>query len=161
ERDGVRLVPGSQKPEGRGGRRRAITGQRRKASRQRSRRLWRQQAATCPREAARWSAGTRSASGDLGACQPQAAVLHCSGRTSLLFPGTSMLKAKKIRLEVRAQDAATLEFMQGKCRGLYNWLVMLPRAGERWHFAEVKARLVECRAYDPDLNAGYGKLLAE
>jgi putative transposase len=72
-----------------------------------------------------------------------------------------MLLAKKIRLEVSEQDAATLEFMQGKCRGLYNWLVMRLRAGERWHFAQEKARLAECRAYDPELNAVYGKLLAE
>ncbi len=72
-----------------------------------------------------------------------------------------MLLARKIRLEVSEQDAATLEFMQGKCRGLYNWLVMRLRAGERWHFAEEKARLVECRAYDPALNDVYGKLLAE
>jgi putative transposase len=35
------------------------------------------------------------------------------------------------------------------------------RAGERWHFAEEKARLVECRAYDPELDHVYGKLLAE
>ena len=35
------------------------------------------------------------------------------------------------------------------------------RAGERWHFAEEKARLAECRAYDPELNEVYGKLLAE
>src|SRR5215472_10057249 len=67
----------------------------------------------------------------------------------------------KIRLYVTEQDAATLEFMQGKCRGLYNWLVMRLRAGERWNFAEEKARLVECRAYDPELNAVYGKLLAD
>jgi putative transposase len=72
-----------------------------------------------------------------------------------------MLLAKKIRLEVSEQDAATLEFMQGKCRGLYNWLIMRLRAGERWHFAEEKVRLAACRAYDPDLNAVYGKLLAE
>ncbi len=72
-----------------------------------------------------------------------------------------MLKAKKIRMDVSAADAAALEFMQGKCRGLYNWLVMRLRAGERWHFAEEKARLVDCRAYDPDLDAVYGKLLAE
>jgi putative transposase len=72
-----------------------------------------------------------------------------------------MLKAKKIRLDVSEQDAATLEFMQSKCRGLYNWLVMRLRAGERWHFQEEKARLAACRAYDPDLNAVYGKLLAE
>src|SRR5215467_4581963 len=72
-----------------------------------------------------------------------------------------MLKVKKIRLDVSAADVAALEFMQGKCRGLYNWLVMRLRAGERWHFAEEKTRLVECRAYDPDLNDVYGKLLAE
>jgi putative transposase len=72
-----------------------------------------------------------------------------------------MLRAKKIRLDVSEEDAANLEFMQGKCRGLYNWLVMRLRAGERWHFAEEKARLSACRAYDPELNAVYGKLLAE
>jgi hypothetical protein len=32
-----------------------------------------------------------------------------------------MLISKKIRLEISDQDAAPLEFMQGKCRGLYNW----------------------------------------
>ena len=31
-----------------------------------------------------------------------------------------------------SEDAATLEFMQGKCRGLYNWWVMRLRDGERW-----------------------------
>src|SRR5215467_465831 len=72
-----------------------------------------------------------------------------------------MLLCKKVRLEVSEADAAALEFMQGKCRGLYNWLVMRLRAGERWHFAEVKARLSACRAYDPELNDVYGKLLAE
>ena len=68
---------------------------------------------------------------------------------------------KKIRLEVSEQDAATLEFMQGKCRGLYNWLVLRLRTGERWHFATEKAALADCRAYDPALNEVYGKLLAE
>src|ERR1051326_4008964 len=72
-----------------------------------------------------------------------------------------MLLCTKIRLQVSDEDAATLEFMQGKCRGLYNWLIMRLRDGERWHFAEEKARLVECRAYDPELNDVYGKLLAE
>src|SRR5579885_523910 len=72
-----------------------------------------------------------------------------------------MLLCKKIRLQVSDEDAAALEFMQGKCRGLYNWLVIRLRNGERWRFAEEKARLVECRAYDPDLNDVYGKLLAE
>lgn len=32
-----------------------------------------------------------------------------------------MLISKKIRLEVSDEAASTLEFMQGKCRGLYNW----------------------------------------
>ena len=72
-----------------------------------------------------------------------------------------MLLCKKIKLEVSDEDAAALEFMQGKCRGLYNWLVTRLRARECWHFAEEKARLVECRTYDPDLNDVYGKLLAE
>ena len=72
-----------------------------------------------------------------------------------------MLLCKKVRLAVSDEDAAALEFMQGKCRGLYNWLVMRLRNGERWHFAEEKAQLVECRDYDPALNEVYGKLLAE
>src|SRR5215468_8744509 len=72
-----------------------------------------------------------------------------------------MLLCKKVRLQVCDEDAATLEFMQSKCRGLYNWLVMRLRAGERWHFAQEKARLVECRAYDPELNEVYGKRNSE
>jgi putative transposase len=72
-----------------------------------------------------------------------------------------MQLCKKIRLEVSDRDAETLEFMQGKCRGLYNWLVMRLREGERWHLKQEKARLKECREYDPELNAVYGKLLAE
>src|SRR5215472_9342406 len=72
-----------------------------------------------------------------------------------------MLLCKKIKLEVSEPDAAALELMQGKCRGLYNWLVMRLRNGERWHFAEEKARPVECRAYDPELNDVYGKRLSE
>jgi putative transposase len=72
-----------------------------------------------------------------------------------------MLVARKIQISLSDDDTATLEFMQGKCRGLYNWLVMRLRAGERWHFKQEKARLAECRAYDPELNAVYGKLLAE
>jgi putative transposase len=72
-----------------------------------------------------------------------------------------MLLARKVQISLSEEDAATLEFMQGKCRGLYNWLVMRLRAGERWHFKQEKAALKECRTYDPDLNAVYGKLLAE
>ncbi len=36
-----------------------------------------------------------------------------------------MLLCKKIKIEVSRQDAEALEFMQGKCRGLYNWWVMV------------------------------------
>src|ERR1700724_4427644 len=72
-----------------------------------------------------------------------------------------MLLTKKIRLEVSEQDAATLEFMQGKCRGLYNWWVMRLRNGERWRFNTAKKALRESKAYDPDLRFVYGKLLAE
>jgi putative transposase len=72
-----------------------------------------------------------------------------------------MLLAKKIKLEVTEEDAATLEFMQGKCRGLYNWWVMRLREGDRWNFAEAKRSLQQSRKHDPELDAVYGKLLAE
>ena len=75
---------------------------------------------------------------------------------------TIMLVTKKIRLEVSEQDAATLEFMQGKCRGLYNWWVMRLRDGERWPGWETaKKSLQASRVYDPELNWVYGKLLQE
>jgi len=73
-----------------------------------------------------------------------------------------MLISKKIRLEVSPQDAATLEFMQGKCRGLYNWWVMRLRNGEKWPGWKVaKKTLIESKQYDPELNQVYGKLLQE
>ncbi len=72
-----------------------------------------------------------------------------------------MLLTKKIRLEVSEQDAATLEFMQGKCRGLYNWLVMHLREGERWNLAQAKKSLQQSKQHDPELEAVYGKLLQE
>jgi putative transposase len=73
-----------------------------------------------------------------------------------------MLLCKKIRLDVSAYDAATLEFMQGKCRGLYNWLVMKLRSGEKWQgWKAAKKTLQQSRAHDPELNAVYGKLLQE
>ncbi len=73
-----------------------------------------------------------------------------------------MLVSKKIKLVVSAQDAATLEFMQGKCRGLYNWLVMKLRNGEKWPGWKVaKKTLQQSRQHDPELNAVYGKLLHE
>src|SRR5215469_11782764 len=72
-----------------------------------------------------------------------------------------MLNAKKIRLQVSEQDAAALEFMQGKCRGLYNWWVMKLRTGERWNWQHAKKTLAESRKFDPDIDQVYGKLLAE
>src|SRR5258706_11874517 len=72
-----------------------------------------------------------------------------------------MLLTKKIKLKLSEQDAATFEFMQGKCRGLYNWWVMRLRAGERWNFAEAKRSLQESKHYDPELAWVYGKLLHE
>ena len=72
-----------------------------------------------------------------------------------------MLLAKKIHLDVSAQDAATLEFMQAKCRGLYNWWVMRLRNGERWNWQDAKQTLAASRTHDPELDQVYGKLLAE
>jgi putative transposase len=72
-----------------------------------------------------------------------------------------MLLSKKIRLEVSQQDTATLEFMQGKCRGLYNWWVMRLRDGQRWNFEQAKRSLQQSKQHDPELIYVYGKLLAE
>ena len=73
-----------------------------------------------------------------------------------------MLISKKIRLEVSLQDAATLEWMQGKCRGLYNWWVMKLRDGEKWPgWEEAKKTLQASKEHDPDLRCVYGKLLHE
>ncbi len=72
-----------------------------------------------------------------------------------------MLLCKKIKLEVTDQDAATLEMMQGKCRGLYNWWVMKLRDGERWRCLTAKKTLAESRKFDPEIDQVYGKLLAE
>ncbi len=72
-----------------------------------------------------------------------------------------MKLCKKIKIEVSKQDAEALEFMQGKCRGLYNWWVMRLRNGERWNVNAAKKTLVESRQFDPELNSVYGKLLAE
>jgi putative transposase len=72
-----------------------------------------------------------------------------------------MLLCKKIKLEVSPEDAATLEFMQAKCRGLYNWWVMRLRDGQRWNFAQAKRSLQESKRHDPELVYVYGKLLAE
>ncbi len=72
-----------------------------------------------------------------------------------------MLLCQKIKIEVSERDAATLEFMQSKCRGLYNWWVMRLRAGERWHLKQAKQSLQGSKLYDPELRFVYGKLLAE
>jgi putative transposase len=73
-----------------------------------------------------------------------------------------MLLCKKIRLEVSERDAATLEWMQGKCRGLYNWWVMRLRDGEKWPgWQEAKKTLQQSKDYDPELQGVYGKLLQE
>jgi hypothetical protein len=72
-----------------------------------------------------------------------------------------LLLCKKIKIEVNDHDAAALEFMQAKCRGLYNWWVMRLRSGERWNLKQAKQSLQESKAYDPELRFVYGKLLAE
>ena len=72
-----------------------------------------------------------------------------------------MLLCKKIKIEVSPQDAEALEFMQAKCRGLYNWWVMRLRNGERWRINEAKKTLQESKQHDPELRYVYGKLLAE
>jgi putative transposase len=60
------------------------------------------------------------------------------------------------------QDAATLEFMQGKCRGLYNWWIGRLRDGEKWPgWKDAKATLRESKRHDPELCHVYGKLLQE
>ena len=72
-----------------------------------------------------------------------------------------MLLSKKIKIEVSQQDVEALEFMQAKCRGLYNWWVMKLRSGEHWNVNQAKKTLRESKQYDPELRFVYGKLLAE
>jgi len=72
-----------------------------------------------------------------------------------------MFLCKKIKIEVSPRDAEALEFMQAKCRGLYNWWVLKLRAGERWNLERAKKSLRESKQYDPELRFVYGKLLAE
>ncbi len=72
-----------------------------------------------------------------------------------------MLLSKKVKIEVNEQDAEALEFMQAKCRGLYNWWVMRLKSGERWNLERAKKSLRESKQYDPELRFVYGKLLAE
>ncbi len=73
-----------------------------------------------------------------------------------------MLLCKKIKLNVTERDATTLEFMQGKCRGLYNWWVMRLRDGEKWPGWRIaKKTLQASKQHDPELKLVYGKLLHE
>jgi IS605 OrfB family transposase len=74
-----------------------------------------------------------------------------------------MRLCKKIKIEVNEQDAATLEWMQGKCRALYNWWIMGLRDGSKcWPgINAAKKTLAESRDYDPELDGVYGKLLQE
>src|SRR5437764_12446961 len=72
-----------------------------------------------------------------------------------------MLLCQKIKIEVSQQGAEALEFMQAKCRGLYNWWITRLRSGERWNFERAKQSLRESKQYNPELRYVYGKLLAE
>jgi putative transposase len=73
-----------------------------------------------------------------------------------------MLLAKKIKIEVKPEGAEALEWMQGKCRGLYNWWMMRLRNGEKWPgWEKAKKTLQESREHDPELKYVYGKLLQE
>src|SRR2546421_5692744 len=73
-----------------------------------------------------------------------------------------MLLCKKIKLEVSEEDAAALEFMQAKCRGLYNWWIGRLRDGEKWRgWKDAKATLPDSKQHDPELCQVYGKLLHE
>jgi putative transposase len=73
-----------------------------------------------------------------------------------------MLLCAKIKLRVSEADVAALEFMQGKCRGLYNRWIMRLHDGERWPgWVEAKASLQAGKEYDPELGFVCGKLLHE
>ena len=72
-----------------------------------------------------------------------------------------MLLCKKIKIEVSQQNAEALEFMQARCRALYNWWVLRLREGELWNLYTAKKSLQESKQYDSELRAVYGKLLAE
>ncbi len=72
------------------------------------------------------------------------------------------LLSKKIKLNMTERDVSTLELMQGKCRGLYNWWVMRLRDGEKWPGWRIaKATLQESKRHDPELKQVYSKLLHE
>src|SRR5260370_11757604 len=76
---------------------------------------------------------------------------------------SAMRLCKKIKIEVSEQDAATLEWMQGKCRALYNWWIMGLRDGSK-HWPGTNAAqktLAQSRVYDPALDGVYVTLLQE
>ena len=73
-----------------------------------------------------------------------------------------MLLCTKIRLPVSPADAEALEFLQGTCRGLYNWWVMRLRAGDGWPgWRRAKATLEASKEHDPELRFVSGKLWQE
>ncbi len=72
-----------------------------------------------------------------------------------------MLLAKKIRIKVSPRDAETLEFMQAKCRALYNGHLGQLNAGAKWSLYDAKKTRQQSRQVDPAINAVYGKLLHE
>ena len=72
-----------------------------------------------------------------------------------------MLLCKKIKIEVSLRDAEALEFMQDRCRALYNWWVLRLREGERWNVYDAKQSLQASKEYEPELQQVYGKLLHE
>lgn len=72
-----------------------------------------------------------------------------------------MLLCKKIRLTISKKDETALLFMQGKCRGLYNWWIGKLKSRQKWNLYEAKASLQESKVYDQELLHVYGKLLAE
>lgn len=63
-----------------------------------------------------------------------------------------MLLCKKIRLKISKEGIQVLEFMQAKCRGLYNWWIGKLRKGEQWKLYEAKKSLQESKQHDPELN---------
>ena len=62
-----------------------------------------------------------------------------------------MLLSKKIKIDVTEKEKEALEFMQNKCRGLYNWLLGQLRDGKKWNLYEAKKSLASSRLYDPEL----------
>jgi putative transposase len=72
-----------------------------------------------------------------------------------------MLLCRKIQIELTEEEKAALEFMQSKCRGFYNWWVMKLKNGAEWDLETAKKSLQDSKAYDPELQQVYGKLLAE